>query len=392
MADNIAITPGTGATVSTEEVTTLNGGAVSAQHVQRTVQSARTANGVAVDVAKAEDVASADGDVGLPILAVRQDAPANSSGTDGDFEFLRMSAGRLWASSLVTDGTRTLSVIADSTAYVAQTGLLVGGYDDSNTMNFINMDQTTLGVKVAGGGSVDGPNFGVPVAVGGRASATAPSNVSADNDLTNSWFLLDRAGWTAIQAAAGALIGGDATNGLDVDVTRAPSSSATGAAIPSQATMFGLSDGTNLVAAKQASNAFNATAGGAQIVALAAQLDDTAPTAITENNFGNLRMSPLRALHTEQNYTATRLTADGQIKASAGFVHTVSIAPTTATPTAGLVQIFDNTAESGTVLYSEWFAATTTGHTIVLDCVAATGIFVGYDATLANVSVTVSFR
>lgn len=45
---------------------------------------------------KAEDVASADGDVGIPALAVRKATPANTSGSDGDYEFLQMSAGRLW--------------------------------------------------------------------------------------------------------------------------------------------------------------------------------------------------------------------------------------------------------------------------------------------------------
>jgi hypothetical protein len=50
MADNIAITAGSGTTVSTEEVTTLNGGAVSAQHIQRFCVAQRTADGVASDV------------------------------------------------------------------------------------------------------------------------------------------------------------------------------------------------------------------------------------------------------------------------------------------------------------------------------------------------------
>lgn len=47
-----------------------------------------------------------------------------------------------------------------------------------------------------------------------------------------------------------ARIDGDATNGLDVDVTRAPSVSNTAAAVPSQATMVGGTDGTNLRAIK----------------------------------------------------------------------------------------------------------------------------------------------
>lgn len=50
MADNIAVTAGSGTTVSTEEVTTLNGGVVSAQHVQRVANAFRTADATAVDV------------------------------------------------------------------------------------------------------------------------------------------------------------------------------------------------------------------------------------------------------------------------------------------------------------------------------------------------------
>lgn len=94
----------------------------------------------------------------------------------------------------------------------------------------------------------------------------------------------------------------------------------------------------------------------------------------------------------EHRYSYGRVTADGQIKSSAGFVHTVTFAPLTATPTAGLVTIYDNTAGSGTVIYSEWIFATDVGHTILLDVVAATGIYVEYDGTLANIQTTVSFR
>lgn len=50
MADNVAITAGSGTTVSTEEITTLNGGAVSAQHAQRVIIAERTGDGTAVDI------------------------------------------------------------------------------------------------------------------------------------------------------------------------------------------------------------------------------------------------------------------------------------------------------------------------------------------------------
>lgn len=50
MADNIAITAGSGTTVSTEEVSTLNGAAATPQHVQRMLAAIRTADGTAIDL------------------------------------------------------------------------------------------------------------------------------------------------------------------------------------------------------------------------------------------------------------------------------------------------------------------------------------------------------
>ena len=88
----------------------------------------------------------------------------------------------------------------------------------------------------------------------------------------------------------------------------------------------------------------------------------------------------------------SRKTADGQVSATPAFLHTVSIAPTTASPTAGLVTIYDNAAETGTAVYSEWVFATAVGHSVTLDVQCDNGIYVGYDATLANVSVTVGYR
>lgn len=60
-----------------------------------------------------------------------------------------------------------------------------------------------------------------PVLIGGYASATAPTNVSANGDAVQQWHLLNGAQCVNV-TAAGALIGGDAPNGLDVDVTRLP--------------------------------------------------------------------------------------------------------------------------------------------------------------------------
>lgn len=103
-------------------------------------------------------------------------------------------------------------------------------------------------------------------------------------------------------------------------------------------------------------------------------------------------LTPREAIPIVDPYSYSRKTADGQVKASAGFVHSITVSPLTATPTAGLLTVYDNTAESGTAIYTEWVFATTPGHTVILDVQCATGIYVGFDATLANVAVTVAYR
>jgi hypothetical protein len=76
---------------------------------------------------KKEDVASADGDAGVGMLAVRKATPANTSGTDGDYEFLQMSAGRLWTSAAIDTalpaGTNAIGKLA------ANSGVDIGDVD-----------------------------------------------------------------------------------------------------------------------------------------------------------------------------------------------------------------------------------------------------------------------
>jgi hypothetical protein len=92
-------------------------------------------------------------------------------------------------------------------------------------------------------------------------------------------------------------------------------------------------------------------------------------------------------------YTATRVTADGQIKATAGFVHSVCVTPLTATPTPGLFSLYNSATEAGTVVWSAWIFATASQTCFEnLDAVFSTAIYAGYDATLANATATVSFR
>lgn len=100
---------------------------------------------------KKEDVASADGDAGVGMMVVRKATPANSSGTDGDWEPPQISGGYLWVhdnkglSNRVFSTTfATLTRPANTTAYTAAdsisdnatggsvTALVSGNISDTN--------------------------------------------------------------------------------------------------------------------------------------------------------------------------------------------------------------------------------------------------------------------
>lgn len=93
----------------------------------------------------------------------------------------------------------------------------------------------------------------------------------------------------------------------------------------------------------------------------------------------------------EHQYQYSRKTADGQVKGSAGFIHTVTFSAT-GVVTAGTITIYDNTAESGTIIWGGIIQTGLNPTTIIIDAVCGTGIYVGYDGTVANVATTVSYR
>lgn len=111
MVDNVTL-PGTGTVAATDDV--------SGVHFQKIKLYAST-DGTEIPLSLAEDSAHASGDHGIMALAVRTDAPANRSGTDGDHEPLQVSNGALWVSPLGFPKTITVDVTrpADVTAYAA---------------------------------------------------------------------------------------------------------------------------------------------------------------------------------------------------------------------------------------------------------------------------------
>lgn len=98
---------------------TDNGGSVTVDNGGTFAVQATVAAG-ATNIAKAEDVASADADVGVPAMAVRKATPANTSGSDGDYEFLQMSAGRLWVDPSGVTLTVASHAVTNAGTFVTQ--------------------------------------------------------------------------------------------------------------------------------------------------------------------------------------------------------------------------------------------------------------------------------
>jgi hypothetical protein len=111
MADNVELSAGTGGAIAATDD-------IAGVHYQR-VKVTFGADGAATDVAaaaplpvdigtgatgaaKAEDAAAASGDVGVPVLTVRQDTIAGSTSADGDYQHLKSSStGRVYTSATV---------------------------------------------------------------------------------------------------------------------------------------------------------------------------------------------------------------------------------------------------------------------------------------------------
>ena len=96
----------------------------------------------------------------------------------------------------------------------------------------------------------------------------------------------------------------------------------------------------------------------------------------------------------EQQFSYKIVTADAQVKASAGFVHAISCATSAgAAATAGALTLRDATTETAPIVHTIGIPASAfTPFGFVIDEVFSTGIYAGFDGTLAGVSCTVSYR
>lgn len=144
-----------------------------------------------------------------------------------------------------------------------------------------------------------------PVLVGGYASAAAPAAVSLDGDAVRAWYLLNGAQATVL-TAAGALIGGDATNGLDVDVTRVGGN----VTVVNGGTFATQVDGNALTALQLIDNtilvddaAFTPATSSVNMAGF--QADETATDSVDEGDAGAARMTlDRKVIVTPQPHTA----------------------------------------------------------------------------------------
>lgn len=120
---------------------------------------------------------------------------------------------------------------------------------------------------------------------------------------------------------------------------------------------FGLVyNGTNFQRQRSIINATDSTGIGIAATGILAQLDDTSPTSITENQFGNVRMAADRSL-----LTATRATTPSQSSVASSASNVTLLAASNSRKGATI------TNDSSAVLYIKLGAtASTTSYTVTL--------------------------
>lgn len=221
MADNINVVAqgGTTKTLQTTDNTTYH---TPAHQIVR-------ADGTVPLKIVAEDAAHTSADTGISAMVVRQDTPGNLSGTDGDYEMLQVSAGRLWISGVVTDvvpGTTAtkLGKAEDAAHTTGDTGvfvLAVRNDTHTNALAGTDGDYTPIQVDSAGKVGIRGTfaedaahtstDLGVQVLTVRQDTAAALSGTDADYQP----FITDASGRLWVNAGAvGTITPGTAATSL----------------------------------------------------------------------------------------------------------------------------------------------------------------------------------
>jgi hypothetical protein len=266
-------------------------------------------NGLDVDVTRLPALAAGTNNIGdVDVLTV----PADPFGANADAIVAAGAAGSMSAKlRRVTQGLEDLKSLI----------VLAAGDNNIGNVDVVTLPNVTLAAgtntnEVVGDAAHDAAVSGNPLLVGGVASAAAPADVSADGDVVREWHL--RNGASCVQVtASGALIGGDATNGLDVDVTRIQAGDNTIGRVK-------LTDGTTVatvrdLASSDALNVAIVDASGNQITSFGGGTQYTENAAAATDPVGTMlmavRQDTLSTTETDANgdNIAARSTSKGEL-------------------------------------------------------------------------------
>lgn len=351
----------------TAQVTTTSGGSLQVE----------CAAGCSGGTQYAEDSVHASGDT-LTLAGVVQQSTDAALAGDGDRTLLQV------------DGTGYLKVInknpnlaadnsSNSTSKVPTLGALAGSSAPTWTSgNQVPLSVDTSGaLRVTGGTSAtqyteDAASAGAEslTLAGAIRQNTPASSTSADGDYSN--IKVDSSGRLWVN-------GSDVTQPVSGTVSITANSAVNVAQV-------------NGSTAQVATNSMNTTGSGLQASSLAAQCDDTTPTSLTENQFGNLRMNCTdHSLKVDHQSIAGNTVSTGNGVSGTGVQRvtiasdsTGQVALATGTNTIGNAGIVPVTSGGTSVCYLTSAASTNS-----TNCKASAGQLYGYD--LVNTTATIYY-
>lgn len=262
----------------------------------------------------AEDSVAASGDSGVVMLAVRRDTAASSSGTDGDYSTINTDA----------NGNVRVSLSAGGISGVANDAALTIGTSE-----------------------------GVPVM--GRASAAAPTDVSADNDAVHLWAL--RSGASVVQPSYAGVLATTGNGASGTGVQRVTLANDSTGVLATVSTVTTVGTVTNITNQGHLADDAAFTPATTRVMMGGYFADETATDSVDEGDGGAARMTLDRkqivtlAPHTQGGPTIFRSLdideSEEEIKATAGQVYWIHAMNMVAT--ARYLKFYNETAASVTV-------------------------------------------
>lgn len=372
MADNVTITPGSGASVAADDI-----GGILHQRVKISIGSDGVANDLAPgQLAKAASlpvVLASDDDIQGKLGIVTETVPASDTASSGLNGRLQRVAQRLTTLIDLHPTALGQGTMAQSQRVVLPSDQIVP-VSSSGVISAVNSSSTPLGISgVFTGTAVNTLSYGsIVVSVfSSHASAANGLSIQQSSDGTN-WDIVDT--YTVSASASSKIVvprqaafarvvytnAGTAQSTFRLQTILTPQMPGGSSVKASDALSIendfvqGLSaqlvyNGTTLDLQRSVANSTNSTGTGIPAAGLMAQFDDVSPTAITENQFGNLRMSSDHILYTSLAATSaagTALTTVATaavagslvVKASAGNLYGFNVA---AGASAGFVMLFN---------------------------------------------------